>query len=136
METTQNRAIIVLRWIALAPGALLASWLAWILVNVIGRFGLNYAMVEPNSFLAQLYFNTAGHAAMGAAFVYVGARIAPAHHRVIAYILAGLGLVLSGFLLFPSIMVQNLWAIWGAICTALGVGGVTYYIHKGETDIT
>ena len=52
METTQNRAIIVLRWIALAPGALLASWLAWILVNVFGRFGLNYAIIEPDSFLA------------------------------------------------------------------------------------
>jgi hypothetical protein len=136
MTTKQNRVIIVLRWIAAAPGALLVSWLAWILVVGFGRFGLKYyAMVESDSFLAQLYFNTIGHGAMGAAFVYVGARIAPAHHRVIAYILACLGVVLSGLLLFPAIMAVDFWAFWGAICTAIGAGGVTYFIHKGETDV-
>ncbi|MDQ1351919.1 MAG: hypothetical protein QG657_2225, partial [Acidobacteriota bacterium] len=83
----------VLRWIAFIPGAALGAWLAWIVLNILGRFSFSYAGVEPDSFIAQLYFNTAGHAAMGAAFVYVGAKIVPSYQRAVAYVLAGLGLV-------------------------------------------
>lgn len=104
-------------------------------MNILGRFSLSYAGIEPESFIAQLYFNTGGHAALGAAFVYVGAKIAPSHQRMVAYLLAGLGLVLGGFALFPAIVVGSGWAIWGAVCVVVGIGLVVHLIHKGETDI-
>ncbi len=133
--TTSNKAIDVLRWVAFIPGATLGAWLAWILLNFLGRFSLSYVGVEPDSFLGQLYLNTAGHAAMGAAFVYLGAKIAPYHQRIVVYVLAGLGLVLGGFALFSAIMVGSGWAIWGSICVVIGIGAVVYSIHIGETDI-
>ncbi len=132
---TSKKALEIVRWAAFLPSAVLGAWLAWILVNVLGRFSLGYVGFESDSILGQFYFNTAGHAAMGATFVYVGAKIAPSYQIIVAYVLAGLGLVLGGFAFFPAIMMGSGWAIWGAICMVLGIGAVTYSIHQGETDI-
>jgi hypothetical protein len=133
--TTSHKVVTILRWIVFLLGASLGAWLAWILINTLGGFSLGFVGIEPDTFLAQFYFNTAGHAAMGAAFVYVGAKIVPSNQKVVAYILSGLGLVLGGFALFPAIMLGSGWAIWGSICVVLGIGAVIYSIHQGETDI-
>jgi hypothetical protein len=132
---TPNKALDILRWIAFLPGATLGSWIAWMLINILGRFSLGYVGLGSDSFLGQFYFNTAGHVAMGAAFVYIGSKIAPSHRKVVSYVLAGLGLVLGGFMLFPAIMIGRGWAIWGAVCVVLGIGAVLYYIHQDHTDI-
>lgn len=74
MEATRpHKALDVLRWTAFLPLATLAAWVAWILVNILGRFSLGYVGVESDDLLSKFYFNTAGHAAMGGVFVYVGA---------------------------------------------------------------
>ena len=132
MENKSSSPISILRWIVFLPGAPGAAWLAWVLINILGRFSLGYVGIQSNSFLGQFYFNTAGQAAMGAAFVFVGAYIAPYHRKFVAYCLAGIGFVISGFMLFPAIMVKNYWAIWGSLCVVLGVGAVTYSIYQGE----
>ncbi|ODS32282.1 MAG: hypothetical protein SCARUB_02584 [Candidatus Scalindua rubra] len=132
MKNKTFSPISLLRWIVFLPGALGAAWLAWILINFLGRFSLGYVGIQSDSFLGQFYFNTAGHAAMGAAFVFVGAYITPSHRKVVAYCFAGIGLVISGFMLFPSIAVKNYWAIWGSLCVVLGIGAVTYSIYQGE----
>ncbi len=134
-QKAKSKTLDILRWIVLLPGAAISSWLGWIILNILGRFSLGYVGVSPHSLLGQFYYNTAGHAIMGAAFVYVGAKIAPSYRRIVAYVLAGLGLVLAGFFLFPAIMVRDGWAIWGAICIINGVGATAYLIHQGETDI-
>ncbi len=132
---SQNKAIEILRWLVFIPGAILGAWLAWILLNILGRFSLDYVGVEHDSFIAQFYFNTSGHAAMGASFVYVGAKISPSYQRIVAYVLAGFGILIGGFMLFPAIMVGSGWAIWGSICIVIGIGAVVYSIYIGETDI-
>ncbi len=132
---TSSKAIDILRWVAFLPGAAVAAWLAWILINILGRFSLSYVGITSDSIWGQFYFNTAGHSAMGAAFVYIGAKIVPSYRKVVAYVLAGAALVLGGFLLFPAVMVRDWWAVWGCICIVLGVGAVVYLIHQGETDI-
>ena len=134
-QKAKNRTLDILRWIVLLPGAATASWLGWTMLNILGKFSLGYVGVSPHSLLGQFYYNTAGHAIMGAVFVYLGAKIAPSYRRIVAYVLASLGLVLAGFLLFPAIMVRDCWAIWGAICIVGGIGAITYCIHQGETDI-
>lgn len=132
MENKTSSTIFILRWIVFLPGALGAAGLAWILINILGRFSLGNVGIQSDSFLCQFYFNTAGHAAMGAAFVFIGAYIAPSHRKVVAYCLAGIGLVMSGFMLFSAIAVKNYWAIWGSLCVVLGVGAVTYTIYQHD----
>jgi len=134
-EIKSNRCVVILRWIVFAPGAILASYLAGVLTTNIGRFCIYRQTMEPNSLWAQLYCNIAGPAAMGAAFVYAGARIAPANRLVVSYVLASVGLAIAGFFLFPAVMGANLWAIVGDICIALGVVSAVYLIRTGETDI-
>jgi hypothetical protein len=133
--TTRTQAVHILRWLGVLPAALAAAWLGWILVNVLGRFSLAYAGVEAESFLGKFYFNSAGHLVLGMAFVYAGAKMAPLHRKLVAYVFAALGLVGIGFMLFPSVAVGNGWAIWGSICAAIGVGAVVYAVHQGETDL-
>lgn len=135
MEDNKAKLVAVLRWSAFVPGALLSAWLAWIVVNILNRFSLGYMGIDLDSFMARLSLESTAHAAMGAAFVYVGAKIAPANRIIVAYCMAGVGLIISGFMLFPAIMVKNYWAIWGGICVIGGIGAVTYSIYQGETEI-
>ena len=46
----------MLRWMGFIPGALAAAWLAWIAVNLLGRFSFGYVGAEPDSFTGKLYF--------------------------------------------------------------------------------
>lgn len=136
MEITQsNKALDVLRWIGFLPAALLAAWLAWILINVLGRLSLSWAGVDPEGFQGKLQSMVVGHTAMGAVFVYVGAKIAPYHKVVVAFILGGIGIVMAGFLLFPAVMTKNWWAVGGGLFVAIGAGLVIYTVHTGETDL-
>ena len=91
--------------------------------------------VDPDSFLSKVFIEFISHAVMGAAFVYVGAKIAPFHKNIVAYVLATIGLVFGGFLLFPSILVENYWAIWGGISLILGVVLTAYSVSTGETEL-
>ena len=126
METEQsNKAFDVLRWLGFLPVAVLAAWLAWIAVNILGRFSLSYVGIAPEDFQGKLYYITAGHAAMGAAFVYVGAKLAPAHRVIVAFVLGGIGIVVSGFLLFPAVMVKIYVAQFGGT-----FGPVNKSVHK------
>ncbi len=134
-NNSSNKAIIILRWFSFLPLAFLGSWLAWFLVNILGRISLGYTGFDPESFVGQLYFNTAGHLAMGAAFVYTGARIAPYHKKTIAMLLGFLGLVIGGILLFPLLMSKSGWGIWGAICIIIGISILVLYVYKGEIEL-
>jgi hypothetical protein len=131
----KDKVIIVLRWVSFFPSALLSAWLAWILLNIIGKLSLTFVGFNSESFIAELYYNTAGHSAMGLAFIYVGAKIAPAYKKIVTYVLAGLGILISGFLLFPAIIMGSGWAIWGSFFTLLGIAVMTYLIYKGDVIV-
>ena len=131
----RNKAIDVLRWIGFLPAAFAAAWVAWILINVLGRFSLGWAGIEPDDFRGKLYFMVAGHAVMGAAFVYAGAIVAPYYKVVVCFVLGGLGIIIAGFLLFPAVFVEDWWAVVGSICVGIGAGVVVWSVHAGEADI-
>ena len=133
--TEKSNTRIVLRWVAFLPAALLAAWVAWLLVMLGNRLTMGMQGINPDSFLSRTFIEFISHAAMGAAFVYAGAKVAPAHHRIVAYVLAGLGLVAAGFLLFPAFMVANYWAIWAGISLAIGVGATAYSVSIGEVEL-
>lgn len=130
-----NKALAVLRWVAALPVAAIGGWLAWIGINILGRFSLGSVGVAPNDFLGKAYFVTAGHMAMGAAFVYIGAKLAPAYQVIAAFVFGALSIVVSGFLLFPAAMVKDWWAIWASVCVCIGAGVVVWSVHAGDTDL-
>jgi hypothetical protein len=134
-ENQSSKVMVILRWIAFLPGAFITAWLAWFLVALLNRITMGMSGIDPNSFISRFFIEFISHTVMGAAFVYVGAKVAPHHKKIIAYILAGIGLIAAGFMLFPAIMVANYWAIWGGVSLILGCGVTAYSVFVGETDL-
>lgn len=131
----QSQMKVILRWVSFVPAALLAAWLAWLVVAFLNKVTMGMQGIDPNSFLSRVFIEFISHAVMGAAFVYVGAKVAPMHHKVVAYVLAGAGLVLAGFMLFPAFMVSNYWAVWAGLSLILGVGATAYSVSVGEVEL-
>lgn len=134
-NSSQNSLLMILRWILFIPLAIGSSFIGWYLVNIFGRFGLFFVQVEPDSFVAQFYFNFAGNAAMAIAFVYIGSKVAPFYRKTVAYILSGIWLLFSGFAIFSSIMVKSGWGIFGGICGFIIIPFFILSIYKNEIEI-
>ena len=62
---------------------------------------------------------------MGAAFVYAGAKTAPAYRTMVAYFLGVLGLVIMGAFIYFAVLAIDYWAIWGGAWTVLGLAAIT-----------
>ncbi|WP_257285859.1 hypothetical protein [Endozoicomonas sp. SESOKO1] len=124
-----------LRWIFCLPAAVLASWLAWLLISVLNRITMGMQGIDPDSLTSRAFIEFISHAVMGAVFVYVGAKVAPAHRQYVAYVFSGLSFVTAGFLLYPALIVGSLWAIWGLMSLLIGVSVVLYNIGTGEIQI-
>jgi hypothetical protein len=124
-----------LRWVAFLPASALGAWLAWLVVMLGNRLTFGMQGVNPDAFLSRTFIEFISHAAMGAAFVYVGAKVAPNHHKIVAYVLAALGLVAAGFMLFPAFMVSNYWAVWAAFSLVAGLGLTAYSVSTGEVEL-
>lgn len=128
-ESTKALPVLLLRWIAFLPVAFASAWLAWIVMNVLGRWSLTFAGVEAGSFFDLVFQTTTAHAVMGGVFVVIGTKIAPTHRRVVIFILAGIAVLLSGASVFAGAVVQDWWAMAGAVSTAVGAGGALYAVH-------
>jgi hypothetical protein len=134
-KNQSSQTMVIFRWVAFLPGAFLSAWLAWFVVALLNRITMALSGLDPNSFLSKVFIEFISHAVMGAAFVYVGAKIAPLHNKITAYALAGIGLIAAGFMLFPGIMVTNYWAIFGGVSLVFGCGVTAYLVFTGETDL-
>lgn len=136
METANTRRVsVILRWVVFLPCAAIASLLGWYIVNILGRFGLYFVQFDTKSFIGQLYFNTAGSAAMAISFVYIGSKIAPLHRKTVAYILSAIYFIFSGSTLFTGIMMKNGWAVWGSIWSFVVIVALAFLIHQNEIDL-
>jgi hypothetical protein len=127
----QSRLIIIFRWIAFIPAALLACIIGRFLFVFINRYGMS-GYVEPDTFMWRLLDQEISGIAIGIIFVYVAAYVAPMHKKPIAIGSAGFILVLAGFLLFPSILVGEYWSIFELICMGFGACVIAYAIFSGE----
>lgn len=134
-DTNNNRTVVILRWIIFLPCAAIASFLSWYVVILLGRFGLSYVMVDLDSFIAQLYFNSIGHGAMAVAFVWIGFKVAPSNSKNIAYILSGLYLIFSGFTLYTAIMTKYGWAIFGSVWSIVVVIYFAISVYRDEFEL-
>ena len=133
-----DRVKYVARWIAMVPCALAALLLA---PSIVGAIFWITTLVGPvafdlESFLDRLFFEAVSDGAGGAAFVFVGARIAPDRRLHAAYALAALSVLISGITLYLAAEMGDLWAIWEIAWTGIGSLAVVLWIHKGEIDLT
>ncbi len=136
MEDKQQSSMMgLLRWVAFFPGALLASWIAWLLYTLVNRLTTGMLGIDPESLLSRGFIEFSSHALMGTVFVYAGAKIAPSHRKLAVCLLAGFGLVTTGFLVFPDVARSNYWALWATVSLILGFAGAAYAIIAGETDL-
>jgi hypothetical protein len=126
--------MIILRWVSFIPVAVIAAWVAWFLVSWLNKITFAMTGLDPNSFLSRAFIEFISHAVMGAAFVFVGAKLVPLHNKIVGYILAGIGLVGGGFLLFPAFLISDYWAVWAGVSLVLGVGVTAYSISTGEIE--
>jgi hypothetical protein len=67
--------------------------------------------LDPESFLLRSFADFFSSLAMRIAFVFAGAKVAPGHKKQVTYLLSGLGLVVSGILLYPALRVENCWSV-------------------------
>ena len=105
------------------------------MVANIDRFTTMSQGIDPESFFQKAGILGVSNAVMGAAFVYVGAKIAPSNKRPVALILAAIGLISIGFALFPSVMLKNYWSIWSGAACMLGLGVTAYSVSSGDAEI-
>jgi len=128
---TQITALTVIRWIAFIPAALLACVVGRFLFVLINRWVM-LRYVEPETFMWRIFDQYISGLALGAIFVYVAAYVAPSNKKPVAVVSAAISLILAGFLLFPSILVGEYWAIFEIVCMGFGACGVAYAIFADE----
>ena len=123
-----------LRWIALLPVAILAAFVIQYLVEVGNKFTIRVTTgFHPDFFVVRAWVEFISHAAMGAAFVYVGAKMAPSRKLAICRLLVGAGLIVTGFLIFLYVTESNYWAIWGGASVVVGMCAIAYF--AGSEDM-
>ena len=124
----------IIRWVFALPAALLAALVSFVIMRLLGNFGLSYAFIEPGSFWSMLFETTIASAIMGSVFVYVGGYVVPKHKMVFAFVFGGINILIAGFLIFPAILVEDWWAIAGAISMGVGAASMAWSLLSGEID--
>ena len=134
-ENQSSLPLTILRWIAFLPGAFLAAGVTWFLLFFLSPAVFLSVGRDANSFFSLVLRQLFSSAAMGAAFVYIGAKIAPFHKKMVVYVLAALCSILAVVSLPPAIMIGNYWETWGLICLIFGAGATAYNVGNGATDL-
>ena len=133
--TRLSPVAVVLRWLAFLPAAILAAAVAHFLTTILNTFLGPSEFVEPQSLLGKIWILFIGNVVFGAVFVFVGAFVAPVHKRVVAAVLAGLLLVLTGAVVAMALLSGQYGNIFGMVASNIGGISVALSIHKGETPL-
>ena len=131
----QTESSPIFRWILFLPAAVIAAWLAWFAVSIGNKLTMGSQGIEATSFLPRLFIEFISHAAMGAAFVFAGGKVAPTHHKNVTYGLSALALVAGGFILFPAFLLADYWAVWAGFSFMFGAGAIAYSVNLGELHL-
>jgi hypothetical protein len=136
-DVVRNQGAIsrAVRWISILPVGAVAAYTAWLGFTVLNRVSMFMVGFDPDSFVARAYTELTGSCAMGAAFVYFGARLAPSHRAVVAFTLCGVAVAAAGLLIYPALITRDWWPVFANIAMGAGAVGVTWSIHAGELDV-
>jgi hypothetical protein len=126
IDDRRGWGIPALRWIALLPGSLAIGLLALIVCNgmLSTRFGDNTGIL----------FLVLGNFAFGYGTVFSATAIAPSHKPHVAIIMAGLGLFLSGLILFGAITRFGTGGLVQLIAANVAAIGTAYYCVRREVE--
>ena len=126
--------IIVLRWLAVLPGAILASVLGSTIFRMLWRWSTS-RFVDPDTFLFKVGIEWASSVFLGGIFIYAAAVIAPKHSKVVAFVMVGIGLVFNGMILGNLYWGIEGWSVFATIAVCIGMGAITYGIVMGRIDV-
>ena len=97
---TMNKAIKnLIRWIAVLPLSFLGLILSFALWKIIHNI-TSYGYIDPNSWLNIFFIEIMSNLISGAAFVYIGFKVAPTHQKIVAAVLTFLLVSISLISLF------------------------------------
>lgn len=131
---SRSQTNATLRWIAILPTALIAALVAYFVIKTANFIFSGMQGVDTGSYLFRAAVDLMSSTAMGAGFVYAGTWVSPDHKKPVAYVLAAIGLVLAGTLLFPALWLSNYLATGSVIALVFGIVVVTYQIHTNEIN--
>ena len=124
----------ILRWVILLPGAIACGWLAYFLAGIVNRWGYLRETGQPASPLVASLIDVGGHMLMGAAATYVAVAIAPDHKRAVSASMTGVILLLSGELIFASVLSINYLAVLMSAGLIAGSVAVTIDVFRREVE--
>lgn len=123
----------ILLWIAVLPAAILGMILAYGLWRIIHYISAAARFVDTDSWINIVFTDIMSNSIAGAAFVYIGSRVAPTDRKIVAIVLTGLLLVVSGSSLFiVNFMTRDYASNLGIICGNIGSIICCISIYKGE----
>jgi hypothetical protein len=125
-----SNVVTALRWLAILPASTIAAWLAYYLMTFAWNISLSMQGIDLNNFLVHSCNLAASGLAMGGAFVYVGAYVAPSYKLPTAIALAVIAVLLMCATIALGLYVgsPDYWALWQAICIAVGAGTAGFAI--------
>jgi hypothetical protein len=127
--------VVVLRWLAVLPAAVIASIVGHWLVVGINRLSMAMVGVNPDSLLASIFIFLVGSVVTGAGFVYVGTYVAPAHERAVAFVLAAIFILLAGAVLLVLLERGDLVALLQVSVAAFSAGVIAYKRSVDDTPL-
>lgn len=127
--------MVAFRWIAVLPAAVLVSVFGHWLVLVINRLSMVIVGVDPESLLASIFLLFVGSVVTGAGFVYAGTYVAPAHERVVAFVLASVFILISGAVLLVLLDAGEGQAILQVSIAAISAGVIAFQRSVDDTPL-
>ena len=127
--TGSEKAIEVLRWLAVLPVAVIAGVAAHLLAIIGNSPGCTRGLINPDeSVLDRCFVVLVSNVAMGAVIVIAGAKTAPRYKQVVAIVLAVVWIFFSGMVF--TVLLQRPAQFWDYMAVVVGaiaaVGGAAY----------
>lgn len=129
----QSLWLQALRWLLTLPAAILGSILAYWVVRLF--MWLGSSRFGDESWLEYFLREILASGAMGAAFVYCPALVAPRYKKATAIAAAGVVLSLSGLMLLTALSTRAYMSLLATVCLNLGAIITAVSIFSGETEV-
>lgn len=127
--------LAVIRWALFVPAACIVSWVAYFLMYFISENSMVLSGVSPDSFFLKVNSVFLSHTAMGCAFPYVAAKVAPHYRVMVGFCSTGFIFLVVGFVFFPAVINSDYWSIWGGVSVLLGAGAFAYSAGTGKSKL-
>ena len=128
-----KRGWLALRWIGVVPCAVVGGLAASMVVKLINEVIFSWQGLNRAALLSRLYLDGVYNGVFSAAAIYLGAKVAPSHRRMVALALLVAVLVLVGlFGMFASILRKKWWDVYLVGAFLVAGGAVAWWIYTRE----